>query len=102
MGVFDAIESEEEPVLSPIARSQKVLNPQEFALPNDCQYALVGIRTGKPGELVPGFERYADTGRSAELDQPFQAVVSTLPCNTDMIELPRTGTDGLLDWMETV
>jgi hypothetical protein len=60
------------------------------------------IRTGKSGQLFPGFERYADTGGSAELDQPFQAIISALPRHADMIKLPGTGTDGLLDWVETV
>jgi hypothetical protein len=62
----------------------------------------MSIGTGKPGELVSGFERYADTGGSAELDQPFQAIVSTLPGHADVVELPRTRTDGLLDRVETV
>jgi hypothetical protein len=56
----------------------------------------------KPGELVPGFERYADAGGSAELDQSIQAIVSTLPCHADVVKLPRTRTDGLLDRVETV
>jgi hypothetical protein len=40
--------------------------------------------------LVPGFERYADTGRPAKLDQPLQTVISTLPRHADMIKLPGT------------
>jgi hypothetical protein len=102
MRVFDAIEGKEEPVLACLAWSQQILNPQEFALPNHRQHTLVGVCTGKPGELVPGFERYADIGGSAELDQPFEAVVATLPRHGDVIELPGTGTDGLLDRVETV
>jgi hypothetical protein len=90
MGVFDAIESKEEPVLACLAGSQQILNPQESPLSNDRQYALMRICSGKSGELVPGFERHADTRRTAELDQPFQAIISTLPSKTDMIELPRT------------
>jgi hypothetical protein len=100
--VFDAIESEEEPVLAGLAGGQQVLDPQESPLPNDRQYALMRICPGESGELVPGFERYADTGVSAELDQPFQAIISALPRHADMIKLPGTGTDGLLDWVETV
>jgi hypothetical protein len=102
MRVFHPIESKEEPVLSSVARSQQVLNPQESPLPNDRQHTLMRICPGKPGELVPGFERHTDPRRAAKLDQPFQAIISTLPSNTDMIELPRTGTDGLLDRVETV
>jgi hypothetical protein len=89
VGVFDAIESKEEPVLPCLAGSQKVLNPEEFSLPNDRQDALMRIGTGKPRELVPWFERHADTGGAAKLDQPFQAIISTLPSNSDVIELTR-------------
>jgi len=49
VGVLDAIESEKEPVLSCLAWSQQILNPQESPLPNDRQHALMGIRPGKPG-----------------------------------------------------
>jgi hypothetical protein len=90
VGVFDAIESKEEPVLACLAGSQQVFNPQESPLPNNRQYALMRIRPGEPGELVPGFERYADTGRPAKLNQPFQTVISTLPRHADMIKLPGT------------
>jgi hypothetical protein len=102
VGVFDAIESKEEPVLAWLAGSQQVLDSQKFPFSNDRQYALVGICSGEPGELVSGFERYADAGRSAELDQSLQAIVSTLPRHTDVVKLPRTRTDGLLDGVETV
>jgi hypothetical protein len=100
--VFDAIESKEEPVPVWLVGSQQVLNSQKLPFPNDCQNALMCVCPGKSGELVPGFERYADAGRAAEFDQPLQAIVSTLPRHTDMIKLPRTGTDGLLDRVETV
>jgi hypothetical protein len=90
VGVFDAIKSKEEPVPVCLAGRQQVLNSEELALPNDRQDALMRIGAGKPGELVPGFERYADPGGAAKLDQPFQAIISTLPSNSDMIELPRT------------
>jgi RNA polymerase sigma-70 factor (ECF subfamily) len=62
----------------------------------------MSIRTGKPGELVARLQRHANTSSSAELDQPFKTLIATFARNTDMIELPRTRTDGLLDRMETV
>ena len=52
--------------------------------------------------MVAGFERYANTGGPAERDQSFQPVIATLPRYADMVKLPGTGTDGLLDRMETV
>ena len=62
----------------------------------------MGIGAGEPGELVPGLEGYADAGGPAEVDQPFQAVVAAFPGNGDMVQLTGTGTDGLLDRVETV
>jgi hypothetical protein len=56
----------------------------------------------KSGELVPGFERHADACRAAKLDQSLQAIVSTFPRHADVVKLPRTRTDGLLDRVETV
>jgi hypothetical protein len=88
--VFDAVESKEEFVLSRLGRSQQILDSQKFSFPNDRQNALMGISAGEPGELVPGFERYANTRRAAELDQPFQAIISTLPGHADMVKLPGT------------
>jgi hypothetical protein len=59
------------------------------------------VRSGEPSELVPGLEGHSDTGGSAEFDEPFQAIVSTLPGHADMVKLPGTRTDGLLDRVET-
>jgi hypothetical protein len=50
----------------------------------------MGIRAGKPGELVSGFKGYADSGGSTEFDQPFQAIVSTLPGDADVVKPPGT------------
>src|SRR5271170_2348107 len=61
----------------------------------------MSVGSGESGQLVPGFERYTYTGRSAELDEPFQAIVSTLPGHADMIKLSGSRTDGLLDRVET-
>jgi hypothetical protein len=107
VGVFDAVEGEEEAVLSWLVgcwlvRSEEVFDSEEFSFSNDGQDALVGVGAGEPGELVPGLERYADAGRSAELDKLFEAVVATLPGDGDMVKLAGTGTDGLLDRVETV
>ena len=60
------------------------------------------IGSCESGKLVAGFEGDADTGGSAEFHQAFQPVVSTFAGNADVIELARTGADGLLDRMETV
>jgi hypothetical protein len=100
--VFDAIESEKEPVLAWLAGSQQVLDSQKLPLPDNRQNALMCVCPGKSGELVPGFKRHADAGCAAEFDQPLQAIVSTLPRHADVIKLPGTGTDGLLDRVETV
>jgi hypothetical protein len=46
MGVLDAIESQEEPVLPGISGSKQILYPQELALPNHRQYTLMGVSAG--------------------------------------------------------
>jgi hypothetical protein len=62
----------------------------------------VRIGSGEAGKLVPGFEGDADTGSAAEVDEPFEAVVPAVASHADMVELPGTGADGLLDWVEAV
>ena len=100
--VFDAVESEEEFVLAWLFGGQQVFDGEELPLAHHREDALMGIGAGEPGELVAGFERDADAGRAAELDQPLQTLVPTLPGDADVVELARTGTDGLLDRVETV
>jgi len=65
----------------------------------------MGVGAGEPGELVPGLERNADAGGPAEVDEPLEAVVAPVvafPGDGDMVQLTGTGTDGLLDRVETV
>ena len=100
--VFDAVEGEEEPVVPGFGWSEKVLDSKELTLADDGEHALVGIGAGEAGELVPGFEGDADTGFSAELDEAFEAFVFAFACHADVVELPGTGADGLLDWVEAV
>jgi hypothetical protein len=88
--VFDAIEGKEELVVSWLAGSQQILYTEELAFPNDRQYALMRVSPGKSGQLVTGFEGYANTGGPTERDQPFQPVVATLPRHGDMVKLPGT------------
>jgi hypothetical protein len=87
MRIFDTIKSKEELVLARLLRDKKVFDRKKLSLPHDRQNALVGIGASEPGKLVAGFEGDADTGCSAELDQPFQAIVATFAGDTDMIEL---------------
>ncbi len=82
--------------------SQKIFHSKKLPLPDNRQHALMRVRAGEPSELVARLQRYANTSCSAELDQPFKPLIATFARNTDMIELPRTRTDGLLDRMETV
>jgi hypothetical protein len=85
VGVFDAVESKEEPVVSGFGWSQKILDSEELTLANNGQHALVGIGAGKAGELIPGFEGDADAGFAAEIDEPFEAFVPTLASHADMV-----------------
>jgi hypothetical protein len=105
VGVFDTVEGEEEAGLGWFLRCEEVFDCEEFSLTNDGQYALVGVGAGEPGELIPGLERNADAGGPAEVDEPLEAVVAAVvafPGDGDMVQLAGTGTDGLLDRVETV
>jgi hypothetical protein len=102
VGVLDAVQSKEEMVLAFHFWGQKIFNSEKLTLADDCQHSLVGIRPGKAGELVTGFERDPDSFGLAELDQPFKTLIAPLPGDAYMIELARAGTDGLLDRVQTV
>jgi hypothetical protein len=102
VGIFDAVEGEEEAVLAVLFGGEEVFDSEEFAFADDGEDALVGVGPGEAGELVAGFEGDADAGGAAELDEAFEAFVATLAGDADVIELAGAGADGLLDWMETV
>ena len=89
-------------MLSRLAGSQQVLDSQKFPFPNHRQDALMCICSRQSGELISRFKSHTDTGRPAEVDQPFQALISTLTGHADMIELTRTRTKGLFDRVEAV
>ncbi len=89
-------------MLSRLPGSQQVLDSQELPFPNHRQDTLVCICPRQPGELISRFKSHTDTGRSAEVDQPFQAFISTLTGHADMIELTRARTKGLFDRVEAV
>jgi hypothetical protein len=100
--VLDAVEGEEESVLFVLFWGQEVFDSEELSLADDGQDALMGVGAGEPGELVAGFHGYTDPSGAAEFDEPLEPLVSTLSGDAYMIELARTGTDGLLDRVETV
>ena len=102
MGIFDAIESKEESVLSGLFGREQVFDPEKLALSNDRQHSLMRIGAGEPGELVAWLKRYADACGAAEFDQSFEAVIAALAGDADVVELPRAGTDGLFDRVEPV
>ncbi len=102
VGVFDAVEGEEEAVLAVGFGSEEVFDGEELALADDGEDALVGVGAGEAGELVAGLDGDADFGGAAELDEAFEAFVAALAGYADVIELAGAGADGLLDWVEAV
>jgi hypothetical protein len=85
MGVLNAVEGEEEPVMSGFGGGQKVLDSEELTFADDGKHTLVGIGAGEAGELVPGFEGDADTGFSAEFDESFEPVVPAFASHADVV-----------------
>jgi hypothetical protein len=102
VGVFYAVEGEEEVVLAVRLGAHEVFDAEKLAILDDCEDALMGIGSGETGELVAGFERDADTGGAAELYEAFEAVIATFPGYADVIKLARAGSDRLLHWVEAV
>ena len=66
----------------------------------------MGIGAGETGELVAGFEGDTDAGGAAEVDEAgdsgIAAGVAALAGDADVVQLTRTGADGLLDGVEAV
>ena len=103
VGVFDAVEGEEEAVLAVLRfGGEEVFDGEELALADDGEDALMGVGAGEAGELVAGLDGDADFGGAAELDEAFEAFVAALAGYADVIELAGAGADGLLDWVEAV
>ena len=103
VGVLDAIEREEEAVLSILFFGCKqVFDAEKLAFFDHGQNALMGIGSGDAGELVAGFERDPDACVAAELDEPLEAVVASFASYADVVELARTGADCLFYWVQAV
>jgi hypothetical protein len=102
VGIFYAVEGEEEAVLAVLFGGEEVFDGEELALADDGEDALMGVGAGEAGELVAGLDGDADVGGAAEFDDTLEAFVSAFAGDADVIELAGTGADGLLDGMEAV
>ncbi len=102
VGVFYAVEGEEEAVLAVLFGGEEVFDGEEFALADDGEDALMGVGAGEAGELIAGLDGDADASGAAEFDHALEAFVSAFAGDADVIELAGTGADGLLDRMEAV
>ncbi len=100
VGIFDAVEGEEEAVLAVLFGGEEVFDGEEPALADDGDDALMGVGAGEAGELVTGLDGEADVGVTAELGYAFETLVATLAGDADVIERAGTGADGLLDGVE--
>jgi hypothetical protein len=96
MGVFNAVERQEEAVLALLFRSHQVFDTEELPLADDPQDPLVRIRLRQSGKLVAGVECYADACGFAELNDFFQPVVASFAGYADMIEPACPGANRLL------
>jgi hypothetical protein len=102
VGVFYAVEGEEEAVRAVFFGGEEVFDGQELTLADDGDDALVGVGAGEAGELVAGLDGDADAGGAAELGEAFELFIFTLAGDADVIELAGTGADGLLYRVEAV
>ena len=102
VGVFDAVEGEEEAVAAVGRRGEQVFDGEEVALANEGDDALVGVGSGEPGELVAGLERrrgHRRRGRAARRSSLASRRSRAMEMRSSR---PGAGADGLLDRVEAV
>ena len=102
VGIFYAVEGEEEAVLAVLFGCEEVFDGEELALADDGEDALMSVGAGEAGELVARLDGDADASGAAEFDHALEAFVSTFAGDADVIELAGTGADRLLNRMEAV
>jgi hypothetical protein len=102
VGVFYAVEGEEEAILAVFFGGEEIFDGEEFALADDGEDALVGIGAGETGKLVAGLDGDTDASGATELSEAFELLIPTFAGDADVIELAGTGADSLLDRMEAV
>lgn len=88
-------------MLSLFFACQKVFNTEKLALLDECEHALMHVCLCNAGELVARLERDANACGAAELDEALKAFVAAFAGDAYVVKLARTGTDGLLDWMNS-
>ena len=102
VGIFDAVEGEEEVMFAIGFGTHEVFDAEELALFDDGEDALMGVGPGEAGELVAGFDGDADAGSATELDEGVEPVVAALTCYADVVQMTCAGSDCLLHWMKAV
>lgn len=107
LGIFNAIEGEDETGGGAAARSrEEVFEIEEVALADDGDDALVSGGLGEAAESVAGLGAKFHPGGAAEGGEGGQAGILTAAKafggDADVIEAARAGAKGLFDGMETV
>jgi hypothetical protein len=102
MGVFDAVEGEEEAAAAVGSGGEEVFEGEEGALAEVGYDALVGLGLGGAVELVAGFDRDADTGGAGEGGEALELGVATLPGDGDAVDAAGAGANGFFDRVKPV
>jgi len=90
VGVFDAVEGEEETVLrGGIPGGEEVFDGEKGALADEGDGSLMGVGAADAGELVAGFEGYSHIGGAAHLGEALQAIVFALAGEHNAVQPTR-------------
>ncbi len=105
MGVFYAVESEEESAGGAGGGVEEVFEGEEFAFADEGYDALVGVGFAVAGELVAGLGGDANAFGAGELEDGVDAGVAAgfaLAGDGEVVEGSGAGAEGLLDRVQAV
>ena len=101
VGVFDAVEGEEEAAVEAWFGGEEIFDGEELALAEGGDGTLVGVSFGDAGELRFIRERTTDVVGAAQFDEVVEAN-GAVAGDEDVFEAASAGADGLLDGVEAV
>lgn len=102
VGVFQAVEGEEEAMVAVSGGDEEVFNGEECPFAKIGDDALMRLGLGNARELIAGFYRDADASGTSQGGEAIELCIATLAGDGDAVEATRTSPDGLFDRMQAV
>lgn len=102
VGVFDAVEGEEEAGAAVWRGGKKIFDGKECPFAKIGDDALMRLGFGDAGELIAGLNRDANSGGAGERGDTVQLGIAALAGDGDAVETTGAGPDGLFNGVEAV